>query len=114
MKLIKKTTFIFIIILFCSCINKNNFNGHVYDYDTEKPIQNVQVDINGNQVQTDSKGYFCIEVNSNSAFKMLLKKEGYSRKIVNRKPDSLGKFSKKSLNYNKLYLYTKESDFSEN
>lgn len=112
MKLIIKSKFIFIIVLFCSCGNNDKFNGHVYDYDNDKPIENVAININGNKVQTDSTGYFCIKVKSNSLCKMILKKEGYLTKTINRTPDSLGKFSQKSLKYNRLYLFTKESDFT--
>ncbi len=109
-----KTNILFIILLFSSCTKSHNFNGHVYDYDTEKPIQNVDVDINGNKTKTDSTGYFCLGINSNSAYKIILKKEDYVTKKIYRKPDSLGKFSQKSLKYNRLYLFAKESDFSHN
>lgn len=109
-----KSKFIFIILLFSSCIDSNKFNGHVYDYDTETPIENVSIDINGYKTQTDSTGYFCIEVKSNLAYKVILKKEDYVTKKINRKPDSLGKYSQKSLKYNRLYLYAKESDFTSN
>ncbi|MFH7015040.1 hypothetical protein [Flavobacterium sp. FlaQc-47] len=46
---------IFTVLLFCSCTN-NKFYGHVYDYDTEQPIQNVFIEINGIKIQTDSSG----------------------------------------------------------
>ncbi|RKR08405.1 hypothetical protein C8C83_5644 [Flavobacterium sp. 90] len=107
-----KVNLLFIVLLFFSCTNSHNFNGHVYDYDTEKPIQDV--DINGNKTKTDSTGYFCLGINSNLACKIILKKEDYVTKKIYRKPDSLGKFSQKSLKYNRLYLFTKESDFTHN
>lgn len=109
-----KINLLFIVLLFSSCTNTNNFNGHVYDYDTEKPIHNVDININGNKTQTDSTGYFCLRINTNSAYKIILKKEDYVTKKIYRKPDSLGKFSQKSLKYNRLYLFTKESDFNHN
>lgn len=110
-----KRTFIFmVLLLLSSCINSNKFNGHVYDYDTEKPIENVSIDINGHKTQTDSTGYFYAKLNFNSAYKIVLKKEDYVTKKIYRKPDSLGKYSQKSLKYNRLYLFAKESDFSSN
>jgi hypothetical protein len=108
-----KNILIFIIVLFCSCTSKDKFNGYVYDYDSGKPLKNVRIIINGNKTQTDSTGYFCMSINSNSTCNMLFAKEGYASKKLYRKPDSLGKFSKKSLKYNRFYLYTKESDFTE-
>jgi hypothetical protein len=109
-----KRMFIFIVLLLTSCINSNKFNGHVYDYDTEKPIKNVAIAINGHKTQTDSTGYFCVEVTSNLAYNIILKKEDYVTKKIYRKPDSLGKYSQKSLKYNRLYLFAKESDFNNN
>ncbi|MEP6802951.1 MAG: hypothetical protein ABI892_00405 [Flavobacterium sp.] len=107
-----KRILIFIVLLFCSCTN-NKFYGHVYDYDTEQPIQNVFIDINGTKIQTDSSGYFCVKVNSNSRLKIILKKEGYSTKNLYRKPDSSGEFSKRNLSDNKIYMLNKEGDFSK-
>ncbi|WP_264536982.1 hypothetical protein [Flavobacterium sp. N1736] len=106
-----KIKFIFIVLLFCSC-TKKEFFGYVYDYDTEEPIENVHIDINGKTTKTDSVGYFCMKIKSNSPCKIVLKKESYAVKKIYRKPDSLGEFSNKSLKGNKIYLYTKESDFS--
>jgi hypothetical protein len=77
-----KRIFIFTILLLTSCINSNKFNGHVYDYDTEKPIKNVALDINGHKTQTDSTGYFYVKVNFSSVYKMTLKKEGYHQKDI--------------------------------
>lgn len=107
-----KSKLIFIILLFCSCTN-NKFNGYVYDYDTERPIKNVHIDINGNKTQTDSAGYFCVEVNLDSNLKISLNKRGFAAKMITRIPDSLGKFSKRSLHYNRIYLLNEESDFSK-
>ncbi|MBS7231148.1 hypothetical protein KHA90_08930 [Flavobacterium psychroterrae] len=107
-----KSTLIFIVLLFCSCTN-NKFYGHVYDYDTEQPLQNVFIDINGTKIQTDSSGYFYLKVNSNSILKLSLRKDGYSTKNLYRKPDSSGGFSKRNLSNNKIYLFNEKSDFSK-
>lgn len=106
-----KSQFIFIVLLFCSCTN-NKFYGHIYDYDTERPIKNVNIIINGNSTQTDSSGYFSMKVKSNSPCTIFLQRAGYASKKIYRKPDSLGEFSKKSLNKNSIYLINKESEFS--
>ena len=110
-KMNMKITFIFILLLLCSCTKKELF-GYVYDYDTEKPIKNVHIDINGDATKTDSTGYFCMKIKPNSACTIVLKKESYATKKLYRKPDSLGEFSSKSLKANKIYLYNKKSDFS--
>ncbi|WP_394773609.1 hypothetical protein [Flavobacterium sp.] len=107
-----KSKLIFIVLLFCSCTN-NKFYGHVYDYDTNRPIENVHIDINGIKLQTDSSGYFYLKVRSNSRLKVTLKKNGYSTKKLYRTPDSQGEFSKRNLSNNKIYLFNKESDFSK-
>lgn len=105
-----KIKFIFLILLLYSCSN-NNFQGYVYDYDTEKPLKKVYININDNVTHTDSLGYFNMRVKSNSAFTILLKRDHYAAKKVLRKPDSCGIFSKKNLDKNRIYLYNKESDF---
>ncbi|PIF30152.1 hypothetical protein CLU81_0558 [Flavobacterium sp. 9] len=108
-----KNPFIFIaVLLFYGCTN-NKFSGTVYDYDTEKPIKNVFININGNRTQTDSSGYFCMEVKSDTTYVITLKKKAYATKNIYRTSDSLGKFSKRSLRYNRIYLFTEESDFGK-
>lgn len=105
-----KALFILNVLLFCSC-SKNEFNGHVYDFDTNKPIKNVCVRINNDITKTDSTGYFNIKIEANSINKIFLKREGYASKKIERKPDSSGKFSIKGLKQNVIYLYNNESDF---
>lgn len=97
------------ILLLCSCTT-NTFSGYVYDYDTEQPVKNVQIHSNGNKTETDSLGYFSIKVKPNKICKIVVRKEGYATKIVNRKPDSLGVFSKKNLRNVRIYLFDKDSD----
>ena len=108
-----KNILIFLLLLICSCTGKEELNGHVYDYDTERPLKNVSVIVNHSKTKTDSTGFFCIYIKSNSVYKIILKRKGYSTKEIFRKPDSLEKLSKKSLKYNKFYMYNKESDFSK-
>lgn len=108
-----KNKLFFLILLFCSCTSKDELNGYVYDYDTEQPIKNVYVNIKDDTTQTDSTGYFSMKVKSNLPCTIFLQREGYASKRICRKPDSLGKFSKKSLKYNRFYMYNKESDFSK-
>ena len=107
-----KISVIVLLLLLCSCTN-NTFSGYVYDYDTEKPIKNVQIDSNGNKTETDSTGYFSIKVRPNKICKIAIRKEGYVSKKVERKPDSLGLFSKSNLSNVKIYLFDKNSDFSQ-
>ncbi|KAF2331731.1 hypothetical protein [Flavobacterium ginsenosidimutans] len=107
-----KSKFLFITLLLSSCTS-NQFSGYVYDYDTNKPIQNVKVNVNGINSLTDNLGHFAFEIESNSACTLFLTKEGYASKKVIRKPDSLGTFSKRNLKNYKIYLYKNESDFSK-
>ncbi len=109
--LYKNFKFIFLVLFLCSC-TESKFYGHVYDYDTEKPIKNVSVYVNGRSTKTDSTGYFSINIKSNLPNVIQLKKEGYFSKKVYRKADSLGRFDTKNINWNVIYLYNKESDFS--
>ncbi|WP_281234438.1 hypothetical protein [Flavobacterium gelatinilyticum] len=102
-----KLKFISLLIVLCSCTH-NNFSGQIHDFDTNKPIKNVLVSINNNVTRTDSTGYFNLSVNSNSDCTIYLKKEGYANKIVLRKPD----FSKENQAKNKIYMFRKDSDFS--
>jgi hypothetical protein len=110
-KFILKVKLIILTLLFCSCTS-NTLSGHVYDYDTDEPLANVQIDSNGNKTETDTAGYFNIKVKPNKSCKISLKKEGYETKKVNQKPDSLGLFSQANLKNRKIYLFNKESDFS--
>lgn len=101
-----KPLYLFLIFLLTSC-TKNNIEAHVYDYDTSKPIQNVEVFINGNKTQTDSTGYFSMNVNCNNCV-VLLNKKDYARKEVLRKQGNEVSSSKSDI----IYLYKKDSDFS--
>ncbi|WP_343697492.1 hypothetical protein [Flavobacterium sp.] len=105
-----KKKIIFLLFLLSSCTN-NRFYGSIYDYDTDKPIKNVTVNINNIKTQTDSLGSFVVEIKSNRDCIILLQKDGYADKKVYRKPDSLGKFSKKYFKNNKIYLFKKDSEF---
>ncbi|WP_291152944.1 carboxypeptidase-like regulatory domain-containing protein [Flavobacterium sp. UBA7680] len=107
-----KNKLFFLILLLCSCAGKDELNGYIYDYDTERPIKNVHINIKGDTTQTDSTGYFSIKVKSNSPYTIFLEREGYASKKIYRKPDSLGKFKKQSLKNNSIYLINKESEFS--
>lgn len=107
-----KSEFLFIALLLSSCTS-NQFSGYIYDYDTNKPIKDVKVNVNGVNSLTDNLGYFELEIESNSVCRLFLIKEGYASKKVIRKPDSLGTFSKRSLKNNRIYLYKNESDFSK-
>lgn len=106
-----KIKLLLIVLLVCSCTN-NKLSGYVYDYYTEQPIKDVYINNNGNEVQTDSMGYFSLKVKSNTTCVLILQKEDYATKKIYRKPDSLGEFSQKSLKKNTIYLFNKESDFS--
>jgi hypothetical protein len=105
-----KLKIILIVLLFCSCTN-NKFSGCVHDFDTDKPIKNVLVSINGNTTQTDSLGYFNSSINCNSSCILDLKKEGYADKKVNRKPDSSEKDNDKRAKKNIIYMFKRDSDF---
>ena len=105
-----KIKFIIFALLFCSC-TKNRFSGHVYDYDTEEPIKNVEVNINKNMTLTDTTGYFSLKINSNSSCTIFLNKKGYVSKKLHRKPDSKDESNKRNLKVHNIYLYNKESDF---
>jgi hypothetical protein len=102
-----KIRLIFITIFLASCTH-NNFSGQVYDYETNLPIGNVRVSINNEVTKTDSSGRFAIKVNSNAKCMIYLEKEGYAKKEVLRKPD----FSNGNQTKNKIYMFGKESDFS--
>lgn len=102
-----KIRLIFITILFISCTH-NKYSGKVVDFDTNKPIKNVLVSINSTMTKTDSTGYFILQVNTNSKCIINLQKEGYAKKEVLRNPD----FSKENVEKNKIYMFKKDSDFS--
>lgn len=111
LKIKMKIEIFFLIFLFSSC-SEISFSGYVYDYDKEKPIKDVQVKINGVSTQTDSIGYFTAKIKSNTDCVIELRKEDYASKKLYRKPDSIGMFSKRNLKKHKIYLFKKESDFS--
>jgi hypothetical protein len=104
-----KVKFSLLILLFCSCKNYT-YEGHVHDYDTDKPLKNVTVIINENNTKTDSLGFFCLQVNSDTA-DILLKKQGYATKKIHRKHNLQEKVSNKNLNNPVIYLYNRQSDF---
>ena len=104
-----KIKFILLILLFCSCKNYT-FEGNVHDYDTDKPLKNVEIIINNTITKTDSLGYFSLKINSNSA-NILLKKEGYATKKVYRKSNTKKETHNENLKNAAIYLYKRESDF---
>lgn len=108
-----KIKLILFILLLCSCTH-HKFSGYVYDFDTEKPVKDVQININGNETQTDSSGYFNVQVNSKTNCNIYLKKAGYANKKVYRKPDDLKNESVEKSKNNTIYLFKKESDFATN
>lgn len=69
-----KTKFILMTLLFCSCSN-SNFQGHFYDYDTEKPLKDVYIKINDCLTLTDSAGYFAMKMKSNSTIETICVKK---------------------------------------
>jgi hypothetical protein len=83
----------------------------VYDFDTNKPIQNVEVKSNQSLTLTDSLGNFSLQINYKSDYNLNLKKEGYADKKVNRKPDSSEKDSDKRAKKNIIYMFKRDSDF---
>lgn len=83
----------------------------MYDFDTNKPIQNVEVKSNQSLTLTDSLGNFSLQINYKSDYNLNLKKEGYADKKVNRKPDSSEKDSDKRAKKNIIYMFKRDSDF---
>ncbi|MNL69683.1 hypothetical protein D3C87_1945760 [compost metagenome] len=70
------------------------------------------VKINEIATQTDSSGYFNIEINSNSNYTINLKKEGYANKKVFRKPYPPKNSDDKKINDTIIYMFNNESEFS--
>ncbi|KAF2517753.1 carboxypeptidase-like regulatory domain-containing protein [Flavobacterium foetidum] len=97
-------------ILLLSCTH-DKFSGNVYDFDSNKPIQSVWVSINEKATQTDSSGYFCLDVNSKSSCILTFRKVGYSSKQVSRKPDASEQDKNLKIKTRTIYMFRKESDF---
>jgi hypothetical protein len=104
-----KIKFILLILLFCSCKNYT-FEGNVHDYDTDKPLKNVEIIINNNITKTDSLGFFSLKINSNAA-NIILKKQVYATKKVYRKSSAKEETHNGNLQNFAIYLYKRESDF---
>lgn len=101
-----------LIILLLSACNQKKFSGYVKDFDSNKPVSNVWINISSNKTQTDSSGYFSLNVNSKSSCVLKLRKEGYAVKQIIVKAD----FGERN-SYNKekgkvIYMFKNESDFS--
>lgn len=82
----------------------------MHDYDTDKPIKNVEIIINNNITKTDSLGFFSLKINSNSAH-IILKKEGYATKKAYRKSNTKEETPNENIKNPAIYLYKRESDF---
>jgi hypothetical protein len=104
-----KIKFILLILLFCSCKNYT-FEGNVHDYDTDKPLKNVEIIINNTITRTDSLGFFSLKINSNAA-EIILKKNGYATKKVHRESNTKEEKHNENLKNSVIYLYKRESDF---
>lgn len=106
-----KLKLLFIVLTFSACTQKK-FSGYVKDFDSNKPIENVYVNISENTTQTDSLGYFNLNVNCNSSCILKLNKTGYAFKKIIRKPDVSEKKENDKADKNVIYMFKKESDFS--
>lgn len=106
-----KLKIILTTILFYSC-TQNKYSGYIHDFDSNKPIKNVLVNINGNKTQTDSIGYFSLEINSKSNCIIHLKREGYADKNILRKTNMTKKIEDEKPKNKIIYMFKKESDFS--
>ena len=81
----KKIFIILIYIIVLSCNSKKEFyTGYVYDFDTEKPLQNVKVIdlMSHNYILTDNNGFFYIKKSENISSKLIFEKEGYKKDTI--------------------------------
>ncbi|SEO85687.1 hypothetical protein SAMN05444671_1215 [Flavobacterium sp. CF108] len=110
LKLNIKIKLIFIALYLSSC-TQNTFSGYVHDFDSNKPIKNVKININGNSTQTDSTGYFSLNVKSKSNCIINLKREGYENKKVYRKPDLSKRDTIQKNKNTTIYMFRNDSEF---
>ncbi|WP_426485772.1 carboxypeptidase-like regulatory domain-containing protein [Flavobacterium sp. 2] len=101
---------IFISLLLSAC-TQSTFSGYVNDFDSNKPIKNVNININGNKTQTDCTGYFSLNVKSKSNCIISLKREGYESKKVYRKPDISKRDTMQKRKNTIIYMFRKDSEF---
>ena len=77
---------IYIIMLSCNIYNskKEFYTGYVYDFDTEKPLQNVKViELESNhETTTNEKGYFSMKKLENVSSSLIFEKEGYRKDTI--------------------------------
>ena len=81
----KKIFIILICIIVLSCNSKKEFyTGYVYDFDTEKPLQNVKViELESNhETTTNEKGYFSMKKLENVSSSLIFEKEGYKKDTI--------------------------------
>ena len=81
----KKIFIILICIIVLSCNSKKEFyTGYVYDFDTEKPLQNVKViELESNhETTTNEKGYFSMKKLENVSSSLIFEKEGYRKDTI--------------------------------
>ena len=81
----KKIFIILVCIMTLSCNNKKEFYiGYVYDFDTEKPLQNVKViELESNhETTTNEKGYFSMKKLENVSSSLIFEKEGYRKDTI--------------------------------
>ncbi|WJS92821.1 carboxypeptidase-like regulatory domain-containing protein [Flavobacterium johnsoniae] len=105
-----KITLIFITLFLSSC-TQSTFSGYVHDFDSNKPIKNVSININGNSIQTDSTGYFSLNVKSKSNCIINLKREGYENKKVYRKSDLSKHDTLQKSKNTTIYMFRNDSEF---
>ena len=81
----KKIFIILIYIIVLSCNSKKEFyTGYVYDFDSEKPLQNVKViELESNhETTTNEKGYFSMKKLENVSSSLIFEKEGYRKDTI--------------------------------
>ena len=77
---------IYIIVLSCNTYNskKEFYTGYVYDFVTQKPLQNVKViELESNhETTTNEKGYFSMKKLENVSSSLIFEKEGYKKDTI--------------------------------
>jgi hypothetical protein len=96
------------------CSNKAYY-GFVYDYESRKPLDKVEVYdyINGVKTHTDSKGYFNLKHDNKLSGELIFKKTGYDIDTLKTIRTSSGEFYKEEFKGDTVYMFNVNSNFRD-
>lgn len=110
-----KYFYIVIVLGLLAGCGKKAYYGFIYDYETKKPLPDVEVNdyLNGVKTRSDNKGYFHLKHKGNISGELIFKKQGYDIDTLKTTRISNGEFFKEEFKGDTVYMFNVNSNFKD-